>query len=91
MGPKTIQANPEFIEIGIWSKPSDGEDENGDCYLVKSYANQVVIGVAESVGAHGRPRGRERAYENDNAEAAAVVCERAVGKGSHRLPEPPAA
>jgi phosphoserine phosphatase RsbX len=53
MGPKSIRANPSFIELGVWSRPSEGEEENGDCYLVKPHANQVVIGVADGLG-HGK-------------------------------------
>lgn len=49
----TIRANPSFIELGVWARPSSGEEENGDCYLVKSHAEQVVIGVADGLG-HGR-------------------------------------
>jgi negative regulator of sigma-B (phosphoserine phosphatase) len=41
------------IELGVWTRPSSGEEENGDCYLIKSHGDQVVIGVADGLG-HGK-------------------------------------
>jgi serine phosphatase RsbU (regulator of sigma subunit) len=53
MESEAIRANPSFIEIGTWTRPYSGEEENGDCYLVKSHADLIVIGVADGLG-HGR-------------------------------------
>jgi negative regulator of sigma-B (phosphoserine phosphatase) len=41
------------VELGIWTRPSSGEEENGDCYLVKTHGDNVVIGVADGLG-HGK-------------------------------------
>jgi len=41
------------IEVGVWTRPSSGEEENGDSYLIKPHGDQVVIGVADGLG-HGK-------------------------------------
>lgn len=48
-----ITASPSCIELGIWSRPFSGEEENGDCFLVKYLSELVVIGVADGLG-HGK-------------------------------------
>ena len=53
MGSKTSRANPSFIELGVWARPSSGEEENGDCYLVKFHGDHVLICVADGLG-HGK-------------------------------------
>jgi serine phosphatase RsbU (regulator of sigma subunit) len=53
MEPETIRASPLSIEVGVWTRPSSGEAENGDCYLVKSHSDLIVIAVADGIG-HGK-------------------------------------
>jgi serine phosphatase RsbU (regulator of sigma subunit) len=53
MKSQPTRSNSSFIELGAWTRPSSGEEENGDCYLIKSHGDQVVIGVADGLG-HGK-------------------------------------
>ena len=50
MKSQPTRSNSSFIELGAWTRPSSGEEENGDCYLIKSHGDQVVIGVADGLG-----------------------------------------
>lgn len=49
------EQNPEaapLVEFGVWAKAFSVEDENGDCYVVKSTSNGVLLAVADGLG-HG--------------------------------------
>jgi len=53
MKPEKIGLNSKVIELGVWTRPSSGEVENGDSYLVKTHDDFVVIGVTDGLG-HGK-------------------------------------
>jgi len=49
------EQNPEaapLVEFGVWEKAFTIEDENGDCYMVKTTGNGVLLAVADGLG-HG--------------------------------------
>jgi serine phosphatase RsbU (regulator of sigma subunit) len=50
---KSQPTRAKSIELGVWARPSSGEEENGDCYLVKFHGDHVLIGVADGLG-HGK-------------------------------------
>jgi serine/threonine protein phosphatase PrpC len=53
MKSQPTRAKASSIELGVWARPSSGEEENGDCYLVKFHEDHVLIGVADGLG-HGK-------------------------------------
>src|SRR5262249_45123354 len=42
-----------LVEFGSWAKPFSNEEENGDCYMVKTTVSGVLLAVADGLG-HGR-------------------------------------
>ncbi len=41
-----------LVEFGAWARPFAIDDENGDCYMVKTTSNGVLLAVADGLG-HG--------------------------------------
>jgi negative regulator of sigma-B (phosphoserine phosphatase) len=43
---------PALVDFGVWAQSFSHEEENGDCYMVKTTGNGVLLAVADGLG-HG--------------------------------------
>jgi len=50
-----------LVEFGVWTKSFSNDEENGDCYMVKSLSNGVLLAVADGLGHGGEAAAAARA------------------------------
>jgi phosphoserine phosphatase RsbX len=52
MSPEIAEKDSPLVEFGVWARPFSIDDENGDCYMVKTTPDGVLLAVADGLG-HG--------------------------------------
>lgn len=52
MSRHNLQTALPLVEFGVWGKSLSEADENGDCYMMKTTGNGVLLAVADGLG-HG--------------------------------------